>query len=48
MWHAIQEDANQRNVLKHVPSSIAKNKYEPLKLILRDNQHETTEPTQML
>lgn len=36
MWHALLENANQRNVLKHVPSSVAKNKDELLKLVLRD------------
>jgi hypothetical protein len=37
MWHALLENANRRNVLKHVPNSVAMNKHELLKLVLRDN-----------
>jgi senataxin len=37
MWRALLENANQRNVLKHVPNSVARNKHELLKLVLRDN-----------
>ena len=37
MLHALLENANQRNVLKNVPSRVAMNKYELLKLVLRDN-----------
>ena len=37
MWRALLENANKRNVLKHVPSSVAENKYELLKLVLKDN-----------
>ncbi|PNF31614.1 hypothetical protein B7P43_G17187 [Cryptotermes secundus] len=35
-WRALLENAIQRNVLKHVPSSVARNKDELLKLVLRD------------
>lgn len=37
MWRALLQNANQRNVLKLVPSSVAENKDELLKLVLRDN-----------
>lgn len=37
MWHALLENANQRNVLKRVPNCVAMNKNELLKLVLRDN-----------
>ncbi|KDR21193.1 uncharacterized protein LOC110828310 [Zootermopsis nevadensis] len=36
MWRALLENASQRNFLKHVSSSVAKNKDELLKLVLRD------------
>lgn len=37
MWRALLENAKRRNVLKHVPNSVAMNKYELLKLVLKDN-----------